>query len=216
MFDPKSYREACDKMTIDAGKLEEMIAMTEQTSKKAFRRPARVALVAAALAAALGITASAAELPAVQEFFASIFVTVSTSDGTFGDLAVPAMAVEKREGRTILLLDQEETDVTDALVKDGEYVYEGDGYQVHVDADGVAVLTAYSTDGETVLSFSTGPDAGEGPVSYNVMAEGDVDPEVQTGIYNIVTDDAGSVDVIDQEGQVQSYRMEDGELVPAK
>ena len=46
MFDPRSYREACDRMTLDAEKIEEMIAMTENTSKKTVRRPARVALLA--------------------------------------------------------------------------------------------------------------------------------------------------------------------------
>ena len=104
MFDPRSYREACDRMTLDAEKIEEMIAMTENTSKKTVRRPARVALLAAAVVAALGITASAAELPAVQEFFATIFVTVA-SDGA--GLNLPSVAVEEREGRSILLVDGE-------------------------------------------------------------------------------------------------------------
>lgn len=216
MFDLKSYREACDKMILDGEKMEEMINMIENMEKKTSRRPARVAMVAAALVAALGITASAAEIPAVKEFFANVFVTVSLTDGTFGELSIPTMAVEKREDRTFLLLDEKEIDVTDALAKEGEYLYEGEGYEVRVDAEGVAVLTARSDDGENVLSFSTGPNAGEGPVSYNVMAEGDADPEVQTGIYNIVTDDAGSVDVIDEEGRVSNYIMKDGELVSAK
>lgn len=214
MFDRRLYCDACDRLCLSADKIEEMIMMTENTGKKTVRRPARVMLVAAALAAALGITASAASIPAVQEFFATVFVTVSTTDGSFGDLAVPSMAVERREGRTLLILDREEIDVTDALARDGEYIYEGEGYEVHVDADGVAVLTAHSDDGENVLSFSTGPNAGDGPVSYNVMTEGDVSPEVQTGLYNVVTDDAGSVEVIDGEGQVYSYTMKDGELVP--
>lgn len=216
MFDPKSYRNACGRMILDAGKIEEMIAMTEHTSSKSARRPARVMLVAAALVAALGITASAAEIPAVQKFFANIFVTVSVTDGSFEGLAIPTMAVERREGRTLLILDREEIDVTDALDREGEYLYEGEGYEVHVDADGVAVLTAHSADGENVFSFSTGPNAGDGPVSYNVMTEEAVDPEVQTGLYNIVTDDAGSVAVIDEEGQFHTYTMKDGELTPAE
>lgn len=216
MFDPKLYREACDRMVLSAEKMEEMITMTENTSKKTIRHPSRVAMVAAALVAALGITASAAELPAVQEFFASVFVTVTVADGTFEGLSVPTMAVEKREGRTLLILDQEEIDVTDALAKDGEYLYEGKGYEVRVDADGVAVLTAYDDGGGNILSFSVAPNAGDGPVTYNVMAEGDEDPAVQTGVFNIVTDGSGSVDVIDEEGQVHNYTMKDGELIPGK
>lgn len=215
MFDPKSYRKACAGLTLDTEKIEEMIVMTEN-QKKTVRRPVRVAMLAAAMVAALGISASAASIPAVQEFFATVFVTVSTNGGTFGDLAVPTMAVEQREGRTLLVLDQKEMDITDSLARDGEYLYEGEGYEVHVDAEGVAVLTAHSADGENVLSFSVAPNAGDGPVSYNVMTEGDLDPEVQTGHYNIVTDDAGSVEVIDKDGQVYNYTMKDGNLVPAE
>ena len=111
MFDPRSYHEACDRMTLSAEKIEEMIAMTENTNKKTVRRPARVALLAAALVAALGITASAAELPAVQEFFATIMVTV-TSDSVAAGLKMPDVAMEEREGRSILVVDGEETDVT--------------------------------------------------------------------------------------------------------
>lgn len=217
MFDLKSYCESCDRLTLSTEKMEEMIFMTEnQNEKRTARRPARILLIAAAVAAALGITASAAELPAVQEFFANIFVTVSVTDGSFKGMEIPTMAVEQREGRTLLVLDQEEIDVTDALARDGEYLYKGEGYEVHVDADGLAVLTAHSADGENVLSFSVGPNAGDGPVSYNVMTEEDADPEVRTGLYNIVTDDAGSVEVLDEEDQVHSYIMKDGELVPAE
>lgn len=216
MFDIKAYRNTCDRMTLDAGKIEEMITMTENTSKKTVRRPTRMVLVAAALAAALGITASAAELPAVKEFFANVFVTVTMTDGTFAGANIPTMAVEKREERTILILDREEIDVTDALAQDGEYNYEGEGYTVRVDADGVAVLTAYSADGGSVLSFSTGPNAGEGPVAYKVVTASEVDAESDTGLYTVETDDMGGVNVIDEGGQVRNYRMEDGQFIPVE
>lgn len=213
MFDLKSYCEACDRMTLDAEKIEEMITMTEATEKKTARRPTRVVLVAAALVAALGITASAAELPAVKEFFANVFVTVTVTDGSFAGVNIPTMAVEKREDRTILILDEEEIDVTEALAEKGEYLYKGESYEVQVDAEGTAVLTAYSADGESVLSFSTGPNAEGDLVSYNVVADGEVD----VGVYTIVADEAmESVDVIDEAGQVRSYQMVDGQLVPAE
>ena len=67
MFDPKTYRDLCDRLILDTEKIEEMIVMTENQNKKTTsHRPIRVALIAAALAAALGVTASAAELPAVK------------------------------------------------------------------------------------------------------------------------------------------------------
>ncbi len=106
MFDQKSYCEACDRLTLSTEKTEEMIAMTENMNKKTVRRPVRVALVAAAVAAALGITASAAELPAVKEFFATIFVTVAV-DGDAAGLNLPNVAMEERDGRSILIIDGE-------------------------------------------------------------------------------------------------------------
>ena len=62
MLDMKGYQEACDRLTLDTETLEEMIEMVENQKKKILHRPTRVALLAAAMVAALGITASAAEL----------------------------------------------------------------------------------------------------------------------------------------------------------
>lgn len=169
MFDPRSYRKACDRMTLDGEKIEEMILMTENQEKRTIgRRPMRVAMLAAAVVAALGITASAAEIPAVKEFFATIFVTVTSDDAS---LNLPSVAVEEREGRSILIVDGEETDVTDALAREGGYLYEGDGFEVAVDENGVAVVTSYGENGMTV-SYST------------------EDPEVQDGVvYKVTADD---------------------------
>ena len=143
-------------------------------------------------------------------------MTVNVTDGSFAGVNIPTMAVEERDDRMILILDQEEIDVTEALAEKGEYLYEGESYEVRVDAEGVAVLTAYSADGESVLSFSTGPNVGGDLVSYNVVAGGEVD-DVDVGVYTIVADEAmGSVDVIDEAGQVRSYQVEDGQFVPAE
>lgn len=207
MFDPKLYREACDRMTLDAEKIEEMIMMTENTSKKPFGRPARVALVAAALTAALGITAAAAENPAVQEFFTTIFVTVRTNDGGAG-LNIPTVAVQEQDGRTILLVNGEEADVTDALAQSKEYLYEGDGFQVVVDENGVAVITAYGTDG-TVVSFSTEGESGDRvvyEVTTDMEEEGTVTvtaadtPDVDWGLFHVTTDQNGTV-VVKEAGE---------------
>lgn len=210
MFDPKSYRNACGRMILDAGKIEEMITMTEHTSSKFVGRPARVVLVAAALVAALGITASAAEIPAVREFFTSMFITVSVKDDPALGLSLPSVAVEERDGRRILLVNEDEVDVTDALAQKGEYLYEGDGFQVVVDKNGEAVVTSYGADGMTV-TYST--EAGtESGVVYHVADEGEVgyddynvsvdvvganaremaDPDAM-GTYNIVTDETGAL-----------------------
>mgnify|MGYP000282347682 CR=1 FL=1 len=113
MLDMRDYRNACDRLRLDTETLEEMIEMTENQKKKVLGRPARAMLVAAALVAAMAVTASAAELPAVQQFFAKVFVTVNTDDGALKGLSIPDLAVEEREGRTILLLDGEEIQVTE-------------------------------------------------------------------------------------------------------
>lgn len=208
MFDPKLYRKACDRMTLDAEKIEEMILMTENQDKKTFtRRPLRVAMLAAAVVTALGITASAAEIPAVKEFFATIFVTV-TSDGA--GLNLPSVAVEEREGRSILLVNDEETDITDALAQKGGYLYEGDGFRVEVDENGVAVVTSYGADGMTV-SYSTEGGETQDSTVYTVTADdeeltnyvisadvagSEVPAEVGgMSVYEITTDDSGAINV---------------------
>ena len=203
MFDPRSYREACDRMTLDAEKIEEMIAMTENTSKKTVRRPARVALLAAAVVAALGITANAAELPAVQEFFATIFVTVA-SDGA--GLNLPSVAVEEREGRSILLVDGEETDITDALAQEGGYLYEGDGFEVAVNENGVAMVTAYDDNGMSV-SYSTEQENVQGGTVYNVTTDGDGQ---DLHNYNIITDVKGAEVLTEGEG-MSTYEVTAGD-----
>lgn len=208
MFDPRSYHNICDRMTLNAEKIEEMILMTENQEKKSFvRRPFRAAMLAAAVVTALGITASAAELPAVQEFFATIFVTVTSDDA---GLKLPSVAVEERDGRSILVVDGEETDVTDALAMEGGYLYEGDGFEVTVDGNGVAVVTSYGTDGMTV-SWSTEGGATKDGVVYKVTSDdesltdydisvnvvGGEDPVEAGGMatYEITTDDSGAINV---------------------
>lgn len=204
MFDRKSYCEACGRLTLDAGKIEEMIIMTENQEKKAHRFPKRAALVAAALAAALCVTAAAVEVPAVQEFFATVFVTITTNDNVAAGITLPSVAVEEREGRSILVVNGEETDITDALAQDGGYLYEGDGFQVQVDEHGVAIITSYGADG-TVVTYSTKTSEGQ-DVVYNVTATGadgepftvtaaDTPGDVSWGVYNIVTDPSGAMEV---------------------
>ena len=59
MFNPKLYREACRELKAPGDKIEEVIAMTENTNKK-IRRPLRTALICAAAFAMMVIGVSAA------------------------------------------------------------------------------------------------------------------------------------------------------------
>ncbi len=214
MFDLKSYRKACDRMTLDAEKIEEMIAMSENMSKKSIRRPARMAAVAAALVAALGITASAAELPAVKEFFATVFVTVTTNDGKLADMSIPTMAVEERDGRTFLILDEEEIDVTDALNRDGKYVHKGGDYTVEVDESGCARMTVLCGEDGEVMTFTTKPNTKGEAVNYDVITGGE--NGVQTGTYEVVSSGMDGVQITGEDGDTYNYFWEDGRLVPEK
>lgn len=205
MFDRSSYCNACARMTLGADKIEEMISMTENQEKKARRFPKRAALVAAALAGALCLTAAAAEVPAVQEFFSTVFVTISANGDVTAGLSIPSVSVEEREGRSILTVDGEETDVTDALAKDGKYLYKGDGFEVEVDEHGEAIVTAYGSNGTTV-TYTVGGEV-TGGVVYNVTSEdengqpvtdtitaSDADG-VSWGEYNVVVDKSDAMEV---------------------
>lgn len=153
MFDLNTYQKDCDRLTLSRDTLEEMIVMTEQKKTKGFR-PVRVALLAAALVAALSITAAATDGPIkdmIQEFFVSYTFT-EKSDGVFGftsdegldmgtAIEIPTMAYTEKDGRKIFTLNGEEIDVTAAMEKDGYYEQELEGATLRVTADGVATIT---------------------------------------------------------------------------
>lgn len=156
MFDEKTYCEACDHLILGTEKLEELIAMTENTdNKKRLSRPVKTVLIAAACVAALCVTAFAA--PAVQKMFMSFSVTVTDRDGNVGDAQMfvcPDLALEKKDGKDILTVNDEEIDVTDAFAKDGKYVLEEDGATVTVTPDGEVTVNMDTADGPVVYTFS--------------------------------------------------------------
>ena len=59
MFDPKLYREACRELKAPENRIEEIIAMTNNTDKKKMR-PLRTALICAAAAAMMVVSVAAA------------------------------------------------------------------------------------------------------------------------------------------------------------
>lgn len=133
MFDPQVYREVCGKMTVPQDKLEEMIVMT-QTKEKKVRRPFRAALIAAAAVAMMVVGVGAANPEAVQELFVQIATVVRvdeyrqemvTSEGeSITVIDIPKVNVENRDGQAVLIVDEEELDITQALAEQGNYVYE--------------------------------------------------------------------------------------------
>ena len=134
MFDPRLYREACRELTAPEEKIEEIITMTEKTSRKHVR-PLRTALIAAAAVAMMVVSVAAANPEGVQEFLYEIMSAVQVDDyhteltTTGGEqinvYSIPEAAVENRDGRAILTLDGEDiADITDVLKTEGYYTYE--------------------------------------------------------------------------------------------
>ncbi|MEQ2456214.1 hypothetical protein [Flavonifractor hominis] len=119
--------------------------MTEQTKKKSARRPLRVGLIAAALCTLLVISVSAAN-PEVLEGIVSTIrssiaigeyrqdMTLDTGERVIG-LSYPEVNLEEREGRVLLTVDGQETDITDELNEKGSYLweYEDEGACVQVE-----------------------------------------------------------------------------------
>ena len=138
MFEPNQYRELCSELHVSEEKLEEVIQMTEQEKKRKFHRPMRLGLVAAAVAAMLVVTVSAANSEAIMTYLTSLRDAavageawadspVNTEEGT-GGLCLPEASLEERDGRTIRIVDGVETDVTQALTDKGDYQKEsGEG-----------------------------------------------------------------------------------------
>ncbi len=173
MFDTDNYRKACAQTKLDANKLEEMITMTENMNpKKRLSRPMRTALIAAACVAALCVTAFAA-VPAVQQFFTTYTVTFHGGDGVETAIIIPTMTLTDRDDRTILTVDGQEIDVTDAFAKDGAYSFEHEGATITVDAEGWVTMdsAAFYRKQPTITADADGrldiQTADDDPISYS-------------------------------------------------
>lgn len=172
MFDHNAYRERCSELHISEEALQEVIEMAEQKQKKPVRRPLRVGLIAAAVTAALMVTVSAANPEALQGLLATIRSSTAIGDyredivmddtgETVTALRLPDTAVEEKDGRIILTVDGEKTDITDAMERDGSYLWtrEDEGakvsVQVTLDEEGKPVAVT-----NVALPDGTGADAG--------------------------------------------------------
>lgn len=131
MFDPNTYRSACDRLAPDAEKLEEWITMTENKSKKYLSRPVKALLIAAACLTLLCATALAA--PAIQEFFTTYTITFKDGRSFQVDVAGPASSTDGDVVYSIATPDSiEDLDLDEDL--NVFVVTEGEDGEVHVDA----------------------------------------------------------------------------------
>ena len=183
MFDPRLYREACRELTAPEEKIEEIITMTEKTSRKHVR-PLRTALIAAAAVAMMVVSVAAAKPEEFQQFVFEIMSAVQVDDYRM-DLtskdgeevtvfSIPEAEVQERDGRAILVLNgEDEVDITDALKETGKYTYQkgSGGSSLIADVEGTA--------DNWTITLKVG---GEGDLSYtftkdekgNVTAKADV------------------------------------------
>lgn len=158
MFEPDLYRKACSEgMRLSGEKIEEMIFMTEN-KKRALRKPMQIGLIAAALAVVMCVTAAAANPGAVQKLWESLAMSVVTvrddGDTMVVQADVPEVSVDEADDRTVLTIDGHAADITDALVRDGQYVgtwENGDGTgAITVHADKTWEVEFTTADGATV------------------------------------------------------------------
>lgn len=176
MFNRRSYLDTISALRADPDKLEEIIKMKEQ-NRRHIPHPLRPMAAAAAALALLGISASAVNTEPVQEFLYHISTAVqvgvfrqdvTTEDGM--DLTIyriPEVSLEDREGRAILLMDGEETDITDALTQDGRYTLQQESEGTVLD------LTVTGSVQDWTLTCSVHDEGEEGLVYTYTSGEAD-------------------------------------------
>ena len=168
MFDRKSYLDTISALRADPDKLEEIIKMKENDRRHIPHLPApRAAAVAAALAL-LGISValstpnrsrSSCTTSPPPFRWACFRQDITTEEGV--DLTIyhmPEVSLEDRDGRAILLLDGEETDITDALAQDGHYTFQQQSEGTVLD------LTVTGSVQDWTLTCSVHGEGEEGPV----------------------------------------------------
>lgn len=178
MFSQDSYRDACRRLTLDRDKLEEMISVTEEKKKKPMGRAGRVALIAAALTAALAVTAVAANFEELQQLFLTYTITVNDGDALTTAAVLPTFHLEAREDKTFLVVGEDEVDVTEAVEGGEPYTYTaGDGsWTVTVHTGGQLTATVYDKDGQEVYSFS---DKGDDAIGVYTVTDDDTPTQVE-------------------------------------
>lgn len=187
MFDLRLYHEACRELRAPEEKIEEILTMTKTGSIKKRVRPMRTLLVAAAAVAMMAVGVSAANPEVMQGIFARITTVVrvdefrqemTTTDGEqITVLSVPKIEIENQDGRAVLVIDGEQTDITDALAEEGSYTYEKSTQQgtrllVAVNGSGAEDWTmevSVYENGEEVLSYQA--NSGEDSVGIGTAIE---------------------------------------------
>lgn len=195
MFDPDLYRKTCSEgMKLSGETLEEMIFMTEN-KKRGLRRPVQIALTAAALAVVMCVTAAAANPEAVEKFWKSFTVSVVSTDGdtVMVKADMPQINVAEKDGRVLLTIDGEQTDITDDLAQNGSYtrtfVTENGDAQLDVNGDLTWSVTCHYSDDSGTVSYSSND-------QLDIMYRDDLGLEIENAQTFTFTDDETRTDAI--------------------
>lgn len=204
MFDRRLYHEVCRELRAPEEKIEEILTMTKNNPTKKRHRPVRTMLVAAAAVAMMAVGVSAANPQAVQEMLVQIATVVrvdefrqemTTTDGEqLTVLSLPEIRVENQDGRAVLVIDEEQTDITDALARDGSYVYE----KATPEGTKLTVTVKGSGAGDWTMEVSMYEDGVE-VLSYNAKS-GEDSLGVGTAVEGMPED--GTVSVAESEGEL--------------
>jgi len=136
MNDRKLFKETFSPMHVSEEAISEVMKMTQSKNKKLLRLPQAVAGLCACLVLVLGLAVTANAATGGELFdgiagmvldifqvndYKGIGVSESGEEFTLMGTNVDLIA---REGRAILVVGEDEEDITDALTRDGAYTYE--------------------------------------------------------------------------------------------
>lgn len=180
----KLYHDTFSALRASEQRIEEVISMTEQ--KKVHKR-SRAALIALAACAALCVSASAANLATDGQFFEALTNLVRVNafkqegvleDGSRATIYLANADLENRDGRAILVVAGEETDITDELNQNGVYHYlKNDGGTIcQVDVTGTAEkwsmdISTYEEGDENVMKFTKTSEDGDVRNGVTIVSE---------------------------------------------
>lgn len=170
MIDRSLFQDTFSKLHASEESIQEVLSMTETTTRSKTRRLRRTALMTAAVLASLcvsagvanaatgGALAQAVELHIEELLQVNRYKLSMETDG--GNVLVYGAPVEltQKEGQVILTAGEETLDITETLKQDGSYTYE-------------------HTDGDTTLRVQVSPDQDyPGEWQYSITY---LDPQIQ-------------------------------------
>ena len=197
MMDRKLYHDTFSALRASEDRIEEVISMTKQ---KNVHKKSRAALIALAACAALCISAGAVNVATDGVIWEKLYNLVQVNafkseaqleNGETATVYLADVDLEDRDGRAILVVSGEETDITDALDQEGKYHYE-------------------RTDGGTVCTVDVTGTLEHWSMEIATYDEGEEAPTVFTKTSEDGDDFQSSVTVVGGEDGAAGFDVESG------